>query len=98
MKKIKKLWFKLVGRDLYFFKNKESTTHQGMHCLTGVYFQEENNLVIESRPFFSFSIIYPNKIRKYFCENEKEFKDWIKCLRMVTGFSLINDLYDVKVV
>lgn len=97
LKKIKKLWFKLVGKDLYYFKTKESVSHQGMHCLAGVYFQEEQILVIEGRQFYSFSVIYPNKIRKYFCESEKEFRDWIKFLKMITGYSMITDLYEVKV-
>jgi len=48
-KKLKKLWFKLLHKDLYYFKNENDTVHKGMHNLSGVFVKEEkkNNLLME---------------------------------------------------
>ena len=32
-KKMRKLYFKLIYKDLYYFKNKEDKSHKGMHNL-----------------------------------------------------------------
>ena len=37
--KMRKLWFKLVHRDLYFFKDKKEDSHRGMHNLSGLFIQ-----------------------------------------------------------
>ena len=35
-KKMKKTYFKLIGKDLYYYKKKEEKNHRGMHNLSGV--------------------------------------------------------------
>ena len=39
-KKIKKYWFSLVYKDLYYYKSKNETMHKGMYNLSGVFLKE----------------------------------------------------------
>ena len=36
-KKMKKTYFRLIGKDLYYYKKKEEEKHRGMHNLSGVF-------------------------------------------------------------
>ena len=72
--KLKKVWFKLVHKDLFYFKNDKDEIHKGMHNLSGVFLNEEPIKEINGKKFFSFSIQYPKKTRYYFVENESEYK------------------------
>jgi hypothetical protein len=95
-KKLKKLWFKLLGKDLYYYKSKEDKVHKGMHNLSGVYVNEESPTKIDNESFFCFSVIYPKKSRLYYCDIQEDFTNWTKCIRNVTGFQNLTDIYDVK--
>ena len=44
--KVKKIYFKLICKDLYFYKSKEDKRHKGMHNLTGVYIKDEGPITI----------------------------------------------------
>ena len=68
-----------------------------MHNLSGVFINEEVQHKIDGENFFCFSVIYPKKSRVYYIDNEEEFKNWVKCIRKVTGYANLNDIYDVKV-
>lgn len=96
-KKLKKLWFKLVFRDLYYYKNKEESSHKGMHNLSGVFLKEEDPINYEGKNLFCFSVIYPKKARNYYVENEAEYKEWVRHIQKATGYSNLTDIYDVKV-
>jgi hypothetical protein len=104
-KKLKKMYFRLIDKDMYCkynlnnildFKTKDETEHKGMHNLSGVYFKEEKPDVLEGISLFSFSINYPKKNRIYYVESEVEFKIWLEKLRVTTGYSELNDLYEIK--
>jgi Ca2+-binding EF-hand superfamily protein len=94
--KMRKLWFKLVHRDLYFFKDKNEDSHRGMHNLSGLFIQVEEAKVFEGKKYYCFSVVYPAKTRIYYCTDEKEYKGWIENLKKATGFTNLLDIYDVK--
>ena len=94
--KMRKLWFKLVHRDLYFFKDKKEDSHRGMHNLSGLFIQVEEAKVFEGKKYYSFSVVYPAKTRIYYCIDENEYKGWIENLKKATGFTNLLDIYDVK--
>ncbi len=96
-KKLKKLWFKLLYKDLYYFKNKDDKDHKGLHNLSGVYVKEEQSISYDGKPLNCFSVIYPKKIRNYYVDNDEEFLLWLKYARLATGYSNLNDIYEVKV-
>ena len=39
-KKMKKTYFRLIGKDLYYYKKKEEKNHRGMHNLSGVFIKK----------------------------------------------------------
>ena len=94
--KMRELYFKLVHRDLYFFKNKEDAHHKGMHNLSGLFLQKEKNLNYDGTNYFSFSVVYPTKTRIYYCNNEKEYNEWFEKLKVATGYTNLLDIYEVK--
>ena len=95
-KKLKKVYFKLIGRDFYYFKNKEDTSHKGMHNLSGIYVKPGEKVTIEDKTFFTFSILYPQKARTYYIEDEKEYKEWLNKLHLSIDYKNLLDLYDIK--
>jgi hypothetical protein len=102
-KTIKKLWFKLINRDLYckifliiVFKSSTEKVHAGMHNLSGVFLQEDSPQTIEGNDFFTFSVVYPKKTRHYYVDNPNDFRGWVSAIKRATGFTDLNDLYEVK--
>ena len=94
--KMRKLWFKLVHRDLYFYKEQKDYSHRGMHNLSGLFIQVEQEKIYEGKTYFAFSVLYPAKTRIYYCDDEKQYKEWIEKLRKATGFTNLLDIYEVK--
>ncbi len=94
--KIKQIYFKLIYKDLYYYKTKEDIKHKGMHNLSGVYVKEEEPCLMEGKKFFSFVILFPAKERKYYVINEEEYKNWVKAIRKAVGYSNLNDIYEIK--
>ena len=79
---MKKIFFKLVGRDLFYFKSEKDELHKGMHNLSGVFINEENPKVVNGKKFFCFSVTYPKKTRYYYIEKEDEYKTWVEKLKI----------------
>ena len=94
--KMRKLWFKLVHRDLYFYKDQKDLSHRGMHNLSGLFVQVEKPKNFDGKTYYSFSVIYPVKARTYFCDDENQYKGWIENLRKATGYMNLLDIYEVK--
>lgn len=93
---LKKIWFTLLNKDFYFFKNNTDTEHRGMHNLTGTFITEEEPKIIDKKKYFCFSVVYPKKSRFYYVDKEDECKEWIKLLKKATCYSDLNDIYEVK--
>ena len=94
--KMRDLYFKLIHKDLYFYKNKGDAEHKGMHNLNGLFLQKEKSVEYEGTTYYSFSVIYPTKTRVYYCKNEKEYNNWVEKLKIATGYTNLLEIYDVK--
>ena len=94
--KFKELWFKLVYKDLFYYKNKTEKVHRGRHNLSGLFLQAQGLKEIKGRKMFCFSISFPSKNRVYYCDNEQEYKNWIDVLKKATGYTNLLDLYNIK--
>ena len=94
--KFKELWFKLVYKDLYYYKNKNDQVHRGMHNLSGLFFKAEGLIEIKGRKMYSFSISFPSKNRLYYCDNETDYNNWVAALKKATGYTNLLDIYDIK--
>ena len=93
---MRELYFKLVHKDLYFYKNKDDTKHKGMHNLSGLFLQKEKTVNFEGVNYYSFSVVYPTKTRIYYCKDEKEYNVWFEKLKIATGYTNLLDIYEVK--
>ena len=93
---MRKLWFKLLHKDLFYYKNKDEKSHKGMHNLSGLFFKEEKPYDLDGTRYYSFSVVYPKKTRTYYCDNEQEYKNWVKKLKEVTGYTNLLDIYEIK--
>ena len=94
--KMRELYFKLVHKDLYFFKNKGDKHHKGMHNLSGLFLQKEKSINFDGITYYSFSVVYPTKTRIYYCKDEKEYNEWFEKLKIATGYTNLLDIYEVK--
>ena len=94
--KMKRLWFKLVHKDLYFYKDKNDKSHRGMHNLSGLFIKIEESKIYEGKTYYSFSVVYPSKTRIYFCDDENKYKNWIENIKKATGYTNLLDIYEVK--
>ena len=94
--KERKVWFRLVGKDLFFFKNENDEIHKGMHNLSGVFVQEEPEKEINGKKCYCFSVTYPKKTRMYYVKDENEYKKWVEKLKIATGYTNLTDLYEIK--
>jgi Ca2+-binding EF-hand superfamily protein len=94
--KLKELWFKLVYKDLFYYKNKNEKVHRGMHNLSGLFLQAQGVKEIKGKKLYCFNILFPSKNRIYYCDNETEYNNWISALKKATGYTNLLDLYDIK--
>ena len=94
--KMKKIYFRLICKDLYFYKSKDDKKHKGMHNLSGVYIKDEGTVEINKKKLYCFNIIFPSKERKYYLQDESEYLKWVESIRKVVHYSNINDLYEIK--
>ena len=94
--KLKRLYFKLLHKDLYFYKNDKETVHKGMHNLSGVFLKEEKPHNFNGTTFYSFAVIYPKKTRVYYTDNLSQYKIWVAKLKLATGYTNLTDLYEVS--
>ena len=94
--KFKELWFKLVYKDLFYYKNKNEKVHRGMHNLSGLFLQAQGLQEIKGKKMYCFSILFPLKNRVYYCDNEAEYNKWITALKKATGYTNLLDIYDIK--
>jgi hypothetical protein len=94
--KMKKIYFRLICKDLYYYKSKDTKKHKGMHNLSGVYIKDLGIVTINEKKLYCFNIIFPSKERKYYLQNETEYIKWVESIRKVVNYSNINDLYEIK--
>ncbi len=94
-KKMKKTYFKLIGKDLYYYKKKEETNHRGMHNLSGVFIKRGDDFEFEGKKYLSIVILY--KIEKsYYFDNEQDFNIWFEKLNLAIQNKSLFDKYEVK--
>ena len=94
--KMKELWFKLIYKDLYYYKNKNEKIHRGMHNLSGLFLKAEGIKEIKGKKYYCFSIAFPTKNRVYYVDNETDYNNWIIALKKATGYTNLLDIYDIK--
>jgi len=94
-KKMKKTYFRLIGKDLYYYKKKEEKNHRGMHNLSGVFVKKGDDLEFEGKKYLSITILYQQE-KSYYFDNEEDFKIWFEKLNTAVQNKSLFDKYEVK--
>ena len=94
--KFKELWFKLIYKDLYYYKHKNEKVHRGMHNLSGLFLKTQGIKEIKGRKYYCFIIVFPLKNRVYYVDNETDYNNWISVLKKATGYTNLLEIYDIK--
>ena len=96
--KVKKIYFRLICKDLYYYKSKTNKIHKGVHNLSGVFIQSNGLVKLGDKKFFCFTIIFPTKPRKYYLPSnqENEYHNWVNTIRKIVGYSNLGEIYEIK--
>ena len=95
-KKVKKIYFKLICKDLYYYKSKSNKRHKGIHNLSGVFIQSNGIVKLGNKQYYCFTIIFPTKARKYYLSDESEYYNWVNTIRKIVGYSNLNEIYEIR--
>ena len=95
-KKVKKIYFKLICKDLYYYKDKNNKRHKGIHNLSGVFIQDNGLVKLGDKQYYCFTIIFPTKPRKYYLSDEMEYHHWVNTIRRIVGYSNLCEIYEIK--
>ena len=99
--RIKKYFYKIIGTEMYSFKNEESKQHKTMHSMMGVYISEEvsENMSDSSGKtltLYPIKLVFPHKYRMYYFLEKEERVGWLKALRGAAGYRAVADFYNVS--
>jgi serine/threonine protein kinase len=95
--KLKKYWFNLLDKELYFYKNKDDERHKGMHSLVGVFIKDELEEFLDKKTvLYPFKLIFPNKARIYYLLSKTEKDKWMNAIKKAIGYSNLFDFYELQ--
>jgi serine/threonine protein kinase len=66
-----------------------------MHCLIDAYVKDCERVEFKNILLYRFEIYFQNKVREYYCQDEAEFKQWIKMINMATGNASLGSKYEI---
>ena len=94
-KKMKRTYFRLIGKDLYYYKKKEEKNHRGMHNLSGVFIKKGEDFEYDGKKYSSIVIVYKSE-KSYYFDNEDDFNIWFEKLNAAVQNKSLFDKYEVK--
>ena len=94
-KKMKRTYFRLIGKDLYYYKKKEDKNHRGMHNLSGVFIKKGDDYEYDGKKYLTIVILY-KKEKSYYFDNENDFNIWFEKLNKAINSKSLFDKYEVK--
>ena len=94
--KVKKIFFKIVGKDLYYYKKSDLSNHQGIHNLSCTYVREGEDVIINEVKYFSLVINYHKKEKNYYFDNKENRNIWLEKFREVIGQKNIENKYIIS--
>jgi len=92
--KLKKLFYKLIGKDLYFFNNKLSPKFIGMHHLTDTFINSDfNPIYYKSFLLYPFSLTYSSKESFYYTSDLVTRTKWVNQIKLAIKYEDIYEKY-----
>ena len=96
-KRLKNYWYRLIGKELYVYRAKDSNKHKILHSLVGAYIKNEADVKIDGATLYSFKLIFPSKtVRQYYSMNQAQKDEWMMAFKQAIGYTNIFDYYDIK--
>ncbi|MFM7856338.1 MAG: hypothetical protein ACKO96_31560, partial [Flammeovirgaceae bacterium] len=74
-KNFKHYWLVVQGKEIFYYKNNSKDKVKGMHSLIGSYIKEGPEVVINDYRFYSFTIIFPTKLRNYYVQDKSQYDE-----------------------
>ena len=93
--KLTKVYFKLVDKDLYYYKNKEDKKHSGLLNLSGIYVKENEDKIINNKNYYTLTSICEGKRTHYYFEDIKSRNIWLEKIKLAIKQKDINDNYEI---
>ena len=94
-----KIYLVLINKDVYYFNLKEKPELIGMNNLTGCFIQHRDKIKnLDDKKLYSFEIYFKYKTmkKKYYTEDEKVSKLFVKKIKNAIGYKLFDDYYEIK--
>ena len=95
LKKLKLLYVKIFGNDIYFYKEIRDTKHKSKNNLNCLYLKENALVECENKQFYNFQLIFQKKIKSFYIEDESKYITCIKVIKKIIKWKDINE-YDIK--
>ena len=96
IKKIKKIFFRLIGKDLYYYKKSDLTNHKGINNLSCSFVKEGEDFVVNDVKYFSIIINYYKKEKIYYFDLKENRDIWLEKFREVIGQKNIKNKYKIS--
>ena len=93
--KLKKFYLVLIGKDIFYYKNENKEKVLGMHNLSGCYVKENGSKVFNKQTFYSFQLVFPTKVRNYYCISEEICDNFILNFKKAFGYLNFFDYYEM---
>ena len=94
--KLKKIFFRLVGKDLYYYKKSDITNHKGINNLSCTFVKEGEDIIINEVKYFSIKINYNKKEKIYYFDTKENRNIWLEKVRNVIGIKDIKNKYEIS--
>ena len=93
--KNKKAYFRLINRDLYFYKNREEKNHKGILNLSGVFFKKSEDEIINDEKYYTIASVYKDKQKFYYFDNIENRNIWLEKFKLITEKKNVHDNYEI---
>ena len=94
-KEIKEYWLVLVGYDLTYYTNNTKTEQLKLKNLFGCFIKDNGEIKHNNEKYYSFQIIFRNKVRKYLLKDHEESRIWTSKLRVALEYKNFFDYYEM---
>ena len=93
---IKTIFYRLVGKDLYYYKKSDLKNHKGINNLSCAFVKEGEDIVINGIKYFSILINYYKIEKIYYFDSKENRNIWLEKFKNVIGQKDIKNEYKIS--
>ena len=94
--KVKKIFFRIIGKDLYYYKKSDLTNHKGINNLSCAFVKEGEDVIINEIKYFSIVINYYKKEKIYYFDSKENRNTWLEKFHDAIGQKNIEKKYNIS--